>query len=163
VTPVECAREPQTLRLVLARRWPDGADAELRAHVASCQVCSDVAAVAALLGPEREASLRRVHVPAAGQVWWRAALRAHAEAAEAARRPILWLQGIAGACAVAIFAAAITLVWPELAAAAGRLASLRPDVAPLVETLRPVAPLGIAILACLVLTPIVLYFALSDE
>ena len=116
-----------------------------------------------MLRHDRDESLRDLRVPSAGQVWWRAALRAHAEAADTARRPLLWLQGIAGACAVAFVAALVTLAWPSMYDAALAVAALRPDVAPILDAVRPVLPAALAVLACLVLTPIVVYFALSDD
>ena len=36
-------------------------------------------------------------VPAAGQVWWRSAIRARAEASRAAASPMVWLQALTGA------------------------------------------------------------------
>jgi hypothetical protein len=157
----ECARESETLQLVLSRRLDVGED--LQVHLESCEVCREIAAVATALRKDREESMRDVRVPAAGQIWWRAALRAHVEAQDAARRPLIWLQGIGGACAVAIVAALVTLVWPSISDATAALAGFRPDVAPLIEVVRPVIPVAVAVLVCLVLTPLAVYFALSDE
>jgi hypothetical protein len=158
---VECAREPETLHAVLSRRVELNED--LQTHVQSCEACREIVSVATALRRDREESMREVRVPAAGQIWWRAALRAHAEAQQAARRPLVWLQGIGIACAVAVLAAIVRLVWPSISDSAVALAALRPDVAPLVEMIRPVVPAALAILVCVVLTPLAVYFALSDD
>ena len=161
--PVECPREQETVRHLLSRRGLECADAGLRSHIEGCAVCTDAVMLASLLGSDRDDALRDVHVPAAGQVWWRAALRAHADASDAARRPLIWLQGIAGACAVALVAALVSLAWPSIYDAVVVMAALRPDVTPLIEAVRPVMPIALTVLACLVVTPIVVYFALSDD
>ena len=164
--PEACMREQEVVRAVVMRSWPQGADEELRTHVETCASCVEAVTIATLLGEERDRALHDVHVPAAGQVWWRAALRAHAEAAEAARRPMVWLHGIAGACAAGLGAALIALVWPWVREALAWIAAREfdlPDVQPLLAVLRPGVPLALAVLACLVLTPIVVYFALSDD
>jgi hypothetical protein len=170
VNTVECVRERQVVRAVLTRTWPCGAGDDLRLHAETCEVCLDAVALAAAFGNERDDALRDVRLPAAGQVWWRAAARAHREAQQAARRPMIWLQGIAGACAVGLAAALLGLAWPSMREALAWIADLgpalqfyRPVMAPLVAALQPAMPLALAIVACLVLTPIVVYFALSDD
>jgi hypothetical protein len=171
---IECVREKEVIRAVLTRRWPGGAErdlqSELQRHAASCEICAEVVMVATVLSERRDEALRDVHVPAAGQVWWRAAVRAHAEAAQAARRPMVWLQGIAGACAVGLGAAMIRLAWPSIREAAAWISALSsdldlyvPEIATLVEALQPGLPLALAAVACLVLMPLVVYFALSDD
>jgi hypothetical protein len=170
MTPVECVHEYEVVRAVLTRRWPDGADQELRTHADTCTICAEAATVAAVLSQHRDETLRDVHVPAAGQVWWRAALRAHTEAAHAARRPIVWLQGIAGASAVGLGVALIALAWSSrreaatwMSAIVSALAFDIPSLTPVVDAIRSGIPLALAVIACLVLTPLVVYFALSDD
>jgi hypothetical protein len=163
--PATCAHEQEVARAVLSRRFE--VSDELRSHAETCELCAEVTVLAGALRDDRDDTLRDVHVPAAGQVWWRSALRAHAEATAAARRPIVWLQGIAGACGVGIGAALLGVAWPSIYDAAVGVAALPatfgPDMAPLVDALRPAVPLALAIIACLVLTPIVVYLALSDD
>jgi hypothetical protein len=168
--PLACAHEHEVVRAVLMRRWPDSVDQELRSHAETCANCAEVITVAAVLGQHRDETLRDIHVPAAGQVWWRAALRAHAEAAHAARRPMVWLQGIAGASAVGLGVALTALAWRSLREAATWSVAFGsafefdfPNIAPVLEALRPGIPLALAVIACLVLTPLVVYFALSDD
>lgn len=166
---VDCVRERQVVRAVLTRTW-GGESEELRTHAERCQICAEAMALAAVFADERDDAVREVHVPAAGQVWWRAAARAHAEAQHAARRPMIWLQGIAGACAVGLAAALLGLAWPSIREAVTWIAQVgpaiefyRPMMAPLVAALQPAMPLALAVVACLVVTPIVVYFALSDD
>jgi hypothetical protein len=99
--PVLCPRETDVLELVAIGQWPARADAELRAHVAACASCADMAAVAAAVVDARDAGAARVRVPDASLVWFRAQLRAREEAARRAARP-LWLAQVAAVAAVVI-------------------------------------------------------------
>jgi hypothetical protein len=162
----ECAREREVVRAVLSR-GSDGLSDDLRAHAETCEVCGDVMSLVTALHAEADDTLSDARLPAAGQLWWRAALRAHAEATEAAGRPMVWLQGIAGACAAGLVAALLSLTWPSIydgvVAVAALPATFSPDVSPLVDALRPILPVALAIVACLVLTPVVVFLALADD
>lgn len=162
----DCAREREVVRAVMSR-GSDGLSDELRSHADSCDVCRDVVSLVTALRSARDETLGELRLPAAGQIWWRSALRAHAEATETARRPMVWLQGIAAASGAGVIAAILTLAWPSIydvfVAVAALPATFAPEVSPLMEALRPVLPLALAVVACLVLTPIVVYLALSDE
>jgi hypothetical protein len=160
VKAVACMREEQTTRAVIGRCWPDGVDEELRAHASSCPECLEIVMVATALREAHDEAMRDTHVPAAGQIWWRAALRAHTDSVRAARRPIVWLQGIAAACAAGLVMALFGSAWPVLrhASAAAWGVAL-----PIADVLRSAMPFALAVLACLVVTPIVVYFVLSDD
>ena len=166
MTAVGCNREHEIVRAAVPR-CSDPLTDDLREHVETCPHCCEVMTIVSVLRDERDAALRDLRVPAAGQVWWRSAIRAHAEATEAARRPMLWLQGIAGACAVGICAALVTLIWPSAYDAAAAVVALpaefAPDMTPLVKALRTALPFALGVLACLVVTPLVIYLALSDD
>jgi hypothetical protein len=95
----ECPREADVLEAVAFGRWPDHA-ANLVAHAATCPVCADLVEVASALQSDRQAACREAHPPTAGMVWLRATIRARADAARTATRPISVAQGVAGACAV---------------------------------------------------------------
>jgi hypothetical protein len=175
VKKVECVREHEVVRAVLAQQWPQHVDAELRAHVGVCPICGSVALVSLFFARERDQAIHDHEIPAAGQVWWRSALRAHAEAAHAARRPLIWQLGIAGACATGFGAALIDIAWPSIREAAARTAAVIGDLAnqmpsidlaaigPLIERIQPALHVGVAVLACVELTPIVVNYALSDD
>lgn len=166
----ECAHEAEVVAAVVGRRW-ESCDEGLRMHAAGCEICRDVVAVSSLLASD-EASVRHdVHVPAAGQVWWRSAVRARLEATHAAARPLTWLHGIAGACALGLAWAMIGVAWPSIREVASWVATWTlgadsgfGDVAALVTAaVQKSLPLAFVITACLVLAPVALYFALSDD
>ena len=165
-----CAREPDVVAAVLSRRW-HMADDDLKRHADVCESCRDVAAVASLLSTEQDRARSEVRVPAAGQVWWRAAVRARLEAAHAAARPLTWLHGIAGACALGLAVAVAGMAWPTLRDIAAWLAEQVPgfdsglgDVAVLMSAaIHKSLPLAFIVAAFIVLAPVALYFALSDD
>ncbi len=109
---IECTREHEVVAAVMSGRWPEGCDIELRDHADACPVCGDVVAIAPAL--RHDLRYGDVQVPAAGQVWWRAAIRARAEAARAAARPMVWLQALTGAGAVGVTLAGVSMAWPKL-------------------------------------------------
>jgi hypothetical protein len=86
---VECGREADVLEAVAFGRWPDHAP-ELVTHVATCAVCADLADVARALHDDRETACREAPVAAAGIVWWRATIRARADAARTVSRRLQW-------------------------------------------------------------------------
>jgi hypothetical protein len=100
----ECPHEQDLLDAIRASRWPDRAGAALKAHVAVCVVCRDVATVAPMvIGATDEPAA--VHVPEAGAVWLRAQWRARAEAERMATHPITAVQGAAIGCVAAVLGA----------------------------------------------------------
>jgi hypothetical protein len=103
--PVECDLESEVLAAVLRNLWPDRVDARLREHVAACEICADVVAIAGAIDYAREEMRARAVVPDSGRVWWLAQMRARREAAQAAGRPITAAQVIAFACAMSLLGA----------------------------------------------------------
>ena len=166
---VECRREADVLEAVAFGRWPDHA-VELAAHVAMCAMCADLAEVALALHDDRETACREAIVPAAGTVWWRATIRARAEAVRTASRPITVAQGIAGACAVGLTCGFAGIAWrsvqwvDRLGELATRLATRRLDLTSASTLAMDHAlPLVLALAACLVLAPLALYLTLADD
>jgi len=165
----ECARETEIVEAIGFGRWPDHCP-ELVAHAASCAVCADLAVVMRALHGDRESLCREAQPPAAGMVWWRATIRARAEAARTATKPISVLQGIAGACFVGAGAGLVTVAWhsahwmDRIGELAVRLESRRADIA----TASTFAtghglPILVAVAAGLVLAPLALYITLADD
>jgi hypothetical protein len=153
---IECTHEDDVVALVLSRRWPDAADAELRAHAESCAVCRDVIAIAPALRQDVQ-QLTDVQVPAAGQIWWRSAIRARADAARAAARPMVWLQAVTGAGAVGAALAGVSLVWPRIE---GTVRLVMPsNGAWLQEALPLLLAVGIGVIAA----PIAFYLAVPRD
>ncbi len=83
-----CEREAAALEAVRAGRWPDACEAELRAHIAECAICSEVVMVAELMGEDDAVARAEARLPAAGLLWWKAQIRARRRAAERAAEPI---------------------------------------------------------------------------
>jgi hypothetical protein len=111
VRKIECEFEADVLSAVMQSRWPERTDADLRAHVKTCEICSDVAMVSGAIECAREESAAYAAVPDAlpdsGRVWWKAQMRARREAVEAAGRPITAIQVAAFACAIALMGACV--------------------------------------------------------
>jgi hypothetical protein len=170
VTPNECPREEQVVQAVLSGAWPERADEELALHAAQCDICGEVATVATLLRQDHEQARREVQVPAAGQVWWRAAIRARLEAAQASTQPMTWLHGITAACMVGVTLAILSIAWPSITHGAGWVKARLMDPSPTGEVAGLVSMalgqslvLALFAAACLVVAPVLLYFALSDD
>jgi hypothetical protein len=164
----ECPFETDVLDALASRRWPARAGEELQAHVASCESCRDLAAVAGALLHEEEAAFSAARVPAAASVWHRAQIRAREDAVRAAARPLGFAQGLAFACALAALLAAGVWGLPILTAAMPDLATIRgavrmptlpgfdPDSSGLLSNTTLMAVVGF----WAVLAPIALYFTL---
>lgn len=99
-----CPHEADVLDLVAIDQWPQRADESLQAHVAGCPMCAEVASIATAVREwgNAEAIPR---MPESTVVWHRAQLRARAEAARAAFRPLWLAQGFA------VIALIVALVW----------------------------------------------------
>jgi hypothetical protein len=104
MTPHTCPRETDVLDLVAIDQWPQRADAALQAHVAGCAPCAEVASIATAVREWGNADAVP-RMPEASVVWHRAQLRARAEAAHAAFKPLWLAQGFA------VIALIVALVW----------------------------------------------------
>lgn len=100
--PVECPHEADVLAAVSTNRWPARVDADLRDHVATCDICTDVIAVVAAFEAETEATRGLARVPDSGIVWWKAQMRARQDAARTAVRPITVAQSVAFAVTLGV-------------------------------------------------------------
>ena len=161
--PVDCEFESDVLAAALQSRWPERVDADLRAHVARCTICSDVVAIASALDDAREEMRASAVVPDSGRVWWLAQLRARREAAEAAGRPITAVQVIAFACAVGLLGACFGATSTWFQAALGWMAS---SVAALPSAAALVAGHGTLVLgvaAVLFVVPTAVYLAMGKD
>ena len=181
MTRTDCPHEPAVVNAVLRGHWPEPSDRTggavknycdeaLIAHALECETCREVASIATLIHDDAERSRYETHVPASGQVWWRAAIRARLDSTQAATRPMTWLHGVTGAAVIGVLLAAIGAAWPMVvpmldrgwALAAGYFPSA--DVATAVANgVRLSAMLGLLAAAILLLAPLALYFALSDD
>lgn len=163
-----CEHEGAVLAQMMDAPWSD-APRELQAHVARCDTCRDLLDVASALREDHAQALLQVHVPSAGQVWWRAELRARQDAAARAARPITLAAGVAAACFVGVLASVGgALSWWVLGWA--RQQELIAVLLASVETVGDIVPgagawlalllvLGLGLLAA----PLAVYFAVHDE
>jgi hypothetical protein len=144
-----CPREPEVVDAVTRGDWmqaPGDLD-DLRAHAASCVACGELVALMHALREDHAVVLRAADVPAAGTVWWRATIRARAEAAEKASRPITVAQGVAAASIAGVAAAFAGIAWRAFP-------SLPPD---------PLVMLALGLGVCIVVAPLVLVFTLARD
>jgi hypothetical protein len=173
VSRTECTHEPLVVEAVLAGRWPDRADEALVRHARECEVCGDVATLATLMHDDHERSRFDVHVPAAGQVWWRAAIRARLESTQSAMQPLSWMHAITAAVAIGVLLAAITVASPFLAPLGDQLwlyasgyfpnAAVAGALASGLRLTAMAAFVGVIAVAVLVAAPLALYFVLSGD
>jgi hypothetical protein len=107
MSPFTCAREREVTDLLDQGYWPNASPVELRAHVETCRVCSDLVVVSqAFQAAHRQAS-PMPHLESAGALWWRAQLRRRNEAIEKVGRPILGAQIFALVISVVVAVAMI--------------------------------------------------------
>ena len=158
---------------VIAARWPEACDPDLRAHASECPACRVTVELATVLRRDGVRATRDLRVPAPGLVWQRAVVRARAEAAQQASRPVAWAQGATAACLGGAAVAAAVLTWPVVRGSAGRFAQTAgglgtPDwlelASPLVEAVGRSLPLVLVIAGCVLAMPLLaLYVAWSSE
>jgi hypothetical protein len=176
MTAPECPREQDVINAIVSGRWPDRCDESLSVHAAACAVCKELVEVTSVLRVDRDGLHEEMSLPSAGQVWWRAAIRARLEASQRVARPMSWILGVSAACAAGLAIAVVQLLWSPMQ---GVLGSPNPDawaawlsleftkLLLTVSNLGPLAMTGVFVLlgaaACLLLAPLALYFALSDE
>jgi hypothetical protein len=103
-----CDREEELAEAIRMERWPTGAPAELRNHVAGCPDCAELSLITGYLRQEGKLAQSEAVLPDSGFVWWKARLLARRAAAERATRPVVIAERvglIAGALAAAGLAA----------------------------------------------------------
>jgi hypothetical protein len=171
VTLAECSREQEVVAAVVGGRWPMGCAEALREHVRGCAVCQDVANVATAFAADHDTGWAAAHVPSAAHVWWRTQIRARQEAARAVSRPLNIVQWFAVAAAIGL---AIALVQIGVSAGVWSVSTLTTSIAAWPRaTVAGVVSLALAsreatvvfgtVVACLLLMPIAVYFALSEN
>lgn len=91
---LSCPQEVSVMRAARTGQW----DEPLKAHVAACTHCREVAQASRFLQtlaqlPEQRPG-ENPALPEAGLVWWKAQLTEKQRAAERAQRPLEWIEGI---------------------------------------------------------------------
>jgi hypothetical protein len=163
MTAPECRRESEILDEIAAGRWPAEAPASLTAHAASCPVCADLALAASALHDEAASAAQApLALPSAGQVWWRAELRARHEAARLAQRPVLAVQVVAAVVVLAALVTGIRSLAPDVWAWTSRTASVaRGSADGTIDTLTLALILAVGL--WLVLGPIAVYMVIRAD
>ncbi|MGB7265791.1 MAG: hypothetical protein WBC92_09785 [Terracidiphilus sp.] len=96
-----CPCEIELRDLITRGQWPQAASPDLRAHIAACRSCGDVALVSAAFQKARAESIAAARPGSAGALWWRAQLRRRNAVVERISRPLLGAQ---------LFALAVSLL-----------------------------------------------------
>ena len=167
--PVECQYETEVLAAVLQGRWPEHAEAPLRAHALGCRICSEVAAIATALERSQDRLRASAALPDAGVVWWRAQMRARREAVAAAGRPISAVQCVAFACAVGVLGACFgaTSTWFQAVLTRFAASAAQFDAAALLAyaagALDGRGALALGLVALILLVPTVVYVILARD
>jgi len=167
----QCPREQAIIDAIVADRWPHACDESIREHALHCASCGELTGLLTLLRHDDEQVRERASVPSAGQVWWRAAVRARLEATQTVGRPFSWMVGTVGACALGLVVASIGLLWPPVYEALslidirswGLTIDVRAVAAMMPGLARTSGLVALGVATFLVLTPLVLYLALSDD
>jgi hypothetical protein len=165
----DCEREQDVLDAIAAQRWPARCDADLRAHVRTCAICTDLVDVASALVEEHETAFQDARIPSSGVVWWRAQLRARDEDARAAARPIAFIQGIAASVTVWLLVTFVrALPASTLVAWKNWITGFVPHVslpAPNLADVAAAIPLAVLVVigAALVLAPLAIYLAVAED
>jgi hypothetical protein len=95
-----CPREPEIIRAITtgagdATLSPDETD-----HLRDCADCREAAAISSALLDDPSSAWEEASAPSADIVWFRAQLKARAEAAKLAARPVFFVQALAAAAVV---------------------------------------------------------------
>ena len=170
----ECTHETDVYDAIATGRWPARVDADLRDHVATCAICTDVVTVAAAFEAEPPTLPADHQLPESGVIWWKAQLRAREEARRTAGRPITVAQAIAFASCLGVAGALFgaTSAWfqawigkAKLLIATITLPSL-PSIslpASLVTTVAEHSILVATIAAFLVLAPVTVFWVTRER
>jgi hypothetical protein len=163
-----CDREGDLVAAIASGAWPETADGELRAHVEACTDCQELAGLVVLMHDDRDDVQASALLPSAGQVWWRAELRARYEAAQRVQRPMTIVQAVAAAAFVGVLLAFLGIIWPLVTnwAVDASLVSgpVRVDVSGAVSLLGRWGSLVVlAIGLWVVAAPVAVYFLMRDD
>src|SRR5262245_18292967 len=106
--------------------------------------------IARALRDDYEATCRDAKIPSAGAMYWRASIRARAEAARKVDRPLTVAAGVAAAAVVGAGAAVIGTAWKMMPAEWSHWTPLNPLVA------NPVMTLALGAAALVAISPLAL-------
>lgn len=170
MTLVECPRDADVAEAVACGQWPEYCAAELRDHVLTCPACAELVAVMVPLRQARTAAWQEAAVPDAHVVWWRAQIRARAEAAQTVAQPMTFVQA-AAAVALAVVVLAFApggLRWlgvrlPDAALVQALSEAVSRGAGPAAIGAFPAAAVLAGAAACVALAAVALYVVLAEE
>ena len=109
MSPFSCVREREVTDLLHRGHWPDACPSNLRSHIDTCRICSDLVLVTQTMQAAKKQSAELPRLEPAGAIWWRAQLRRRNAAIEKVTRPILGAQIFA--LVVALVVAIGVVIW----------------------------------------------------
>jgi predicted anti-sigma-YlaC factor YlaD len=139
----DCNRESDVLRALTIGRVDD----ELREHLGVCAACTDLLEVASAVIDDRRALMREATIPTSGLMWWRTNMRAREEARRVVVRTASVVQAVLIAVAVLVAVVVLGVTVPPV----------KVDYGPILTI--PI----FAFLAWLILAPVAVYFAVTEE
>jgi hypothetical protein len=138
-----CKYDAELRQLLELGHWPHSCAEELRAHVAGCRPCSDLALLTQAFRGARAESSAVAAPPPASVLWWRAQLRRRNAAVQRIQRPLLGAQLFAFALTLVLLTGALVYQamhgMPWMAAMAGWFGSLKQSTAFHLDALWPFA------------------------
>ncbi len=152
-----CDREEEVMEAAASGRLESRWGEELRAHLAACPGCADLALVADSLRQDNEAAAE-ARLPSAALVWWKAQLRARREAAQQALRPVRIAENVV--LASTLLLAVLGLAGLALDAPASQLWEAWPAMRDLLTLQSSLVMASAAAVVCLL--GFALYAVLSD-
>lgn len=158
-----CPREQEIVELLVSGGWANEGDDALRAHAAQCGACAETLELARLLRDDQRVLCEEAPVPSAGAVWWRATIRARAEAVRTAGQPITLLQGIAAATGIGLFAGLAGAWWRSIVLGGAWVERASDLVLRSTLPATLALPLLLAVAACVIVAPLAVYLATADE
>jgi hypothetical protein len=176
VTRIECEREADVLAALIGGGWPDRVDAELETHVAGCPVCADLVTVVRPLRVDQTRMRQETVLPPAHVVYWRAQLRARAEAQRTVSQPLTLAHAVAlvglGVLGVSLTPVAISWFgrwgsearpWPGRGDWFARVGDWLGSSGATGGGPLTLSVLALAVAACLLLVSVAVYFVVVDE
>jgi hypothetical protein len=155
MTPAACTREAEVVAAFSSSIDKSVSSGDLARHLTECASCAEIVQVARLIAEVQAEDVQSASVPSAGQVWWRAQVRARADARRVAERPMHITQAVAAASVTGALAAGIGWASPWIKQTASWVQGTVPT------------ELGfawwLAIGAWLILAPVALYFVFARE
>lgn len=157
-----CVREADLQEAIATNRL-----AAFQEHLQACAICRDTVVVALAIQSDEAAARAEASMPTADVVWFRAQLRARAEAAQTAVRPVLIIQALGLASLVGAVAGVFgTSAWwlsswaSWLSSVAALAAAADSGMAMTTVAMRGVL---LALAVWLVIAPVAVYLAATED